>query len=127
MSKLQQEVSKIKTDTDKKGKKPVEDRRVLEQVTNLQSALDKAHVCHEQQKTKGQLTEKQREASARREAQLRSRVDALKVKLDKAEKSVQIQERKACLPDIYASNCKPFAQMSELAASEFQVSLHADG
>lgn len=74
----------------------LDDGNVLEQVTNLQSALDKANASQEQQKTKTMHTEKQREASLRREVQLRSKIDALKGKLEKAEKSVHFHERKVC-------------------------------
>lgn len=92
---LQQEVSRIKADTIKKSKvSKLDGAGVLEQVTNLQSALDKANASQEQQKSKTMQTEKQREASLRREVQLRNKIDALKGKLERAEKSSHFHERK---------------------------------
>lgn len=94
MGQLQQEVSRIKADTATISKPSMEDRNVLEHVTNLPSALDKANASQEQHKHRTVYTEKQREASVRRESQLRSKLDVLKTKLEKAEKSVLFHERK---------------------------------
>lgn len=93
---------RIKNDAAKKAKLVrVDDENVLEPVTNFQSALGKAKASHEQQNTKNTHTDKQREASLRREAQLRSKIEDLKGKLEKAEKSVQVHERRVRhdLPD----------------------------
>lgn len=88
-------MSRIKADAAKKLKpNKLEERTVLEHVTNLQTALDKANSSQVQEKHKSLHTEKQREASLRRESQLRGKVDGLKSKLEKAEKSVQLHERK---------------------------------
>ena len=87
VSKLKTEVMRIKTDSVRKAKQGnVDGRGALEQVTNLQSALDDAKGGHEQLKMQARNAEMQREAAARKEAQLSAEVAALRTKAEDADR-----------------------------------------
>eukprot|EP00892_Ulva_mutabilis_P000682 jgi/Ulvmu1/10614/UM065_0071.1 len=92
--KLQHKVSLIKSDSGKNAKPKLDERNVLEHVTNIQPAQDRANGSQEHHKNRSLQTERHHEASMRRESQLRSKFEGLKIKVEKAEKSVLFQERK---------------------------------
>jgi chromosome segregation ATPase len=86
VSKLKQDVMRIKSENARKTKQGNADGRgALEQVTNLQSALDDAKGGQEQLKMQARNAEMQREAAARKEAQLTKDMAAVLHKLSEAE------------------------------------------
>ena len=84
MSKLKTEVTRIRVEG-KKAKQGHEGRGALDQVTNLQSALDDAKGGHEQLRLAARNAEMQREAAARKEAELKTELSALQMKVKRVE------------------------------------------
>ena len=89
VSKLKTEVTRIKAEGAKRNRQSASDGRgVLEQVTNLQSALDDAKGGQEQLRMHAKNADMQREAASRKEAELIKEVDRLQNRLQAAEAEV---------------------------------------
>lgn len=89
VSKLKLEVTRIRADTGRKAKQGLEGKGVLEQVTNLQSALDDAKGGQEQLKMKAKNAEMQKDAASKRETQLRSEIAGMRGKLEAADEQLE--------------------------------------
>lgn len=99
VSKLKLEVTRIRTDTGRKARQgTAEGKGVLEQVTNLQSALDEAKGGHEQLKMKARNAEMQKEAVSQRETQLKSEISGMRGKLEAADEQVDELRQQVCVP-----------------------------
>jgi chromosome segregation ATPase len=97
---LRLEVTRIKSESSRRAKQGNSDGRgVLDQVTNLQSALDDAKGGQEQLKMQARNAEMQREAAAHKEAQLTSEVNSLRIKLEAVEEEMQDLRQQARLHD----------------------------
>lgn len=88
--KLKVEVTRMKTETSRSQKLgKAEGRGVLEQVSNLQGALEDANGGREQLRMKAHNAETQRAAAQRREAQLQIEMTAVQTKLEIADEEVE--------------------------------------
>ena len=88
--KLKVEVTRMKGEASRSQKLgKAEGRGVLEQVSNLQGALDDAHGGREQLRMKAHNAEAQRAAAQRREAQLQVELTAVQTKLEIADEEVE--------------------------------------
>jgi uncharacterized protein YhaN len=89
VSKLRLEVTRIKAASGQKAKQGKDvGKGVLEQVTNLKSALDDAKGGQEQFKMKARNADAQREAAARKEAQLRAEAASMRAQLEASEEEM---------------------------------------
>lgn len=86
VAKLKSEVTRIKAEGARRHKQSAsEGRGALEQVTNLQSALNDAKGGQEQLRMQAQNAEMQCEAASRKEAELSKEITSLQSKLQSAE------------------------------------------
>jgi chromosome segregation ATPase len=89
VTRLKQEVMRIKADTNRKAKLSKTDSRgVLEQVSNLQNDLDNSKGGNEQLKMRARHAEMQRDAAQRRESQTQAEISAMRTKLDVADEEI---------------------------------------
>lgn len=94
VTKLQQEVKRIRTESSRKGKQKQENRVALEQVHNLQSELSAAHGGQEELKMKAHAMDRKLEAAASREAKLKTELQCAREEIDSLQGEVQKQESK---------------------------------
>jgi chromosome segregation ATPase len=90
VTKLKQEVMRIKAETNRKAKQSKADSRgVLEQVCNLQGHLDSSRGGQEQLRMQARHAEMQHDAAQKREGQMQAEVSAMRTKLDVADEEIE--------------------------------------
>lgn len=94
VTKLQQEVKRIRTESARKGKQKQENRNALEQVENLQSELNAARGGQEEMKMKAHAMDRKLEASADREAKLKTELLCAREQVDSLQNEVYKQQSK---------------------------------
>lgn len=100
VTKLQQEVKRIRIESSRKGKQKQENRNVLEQVNNLQSELSVAHGGQEELKMKAHAMDMKLEAAASREAKVKTELQCAREEVDSLQREVQKQESKVSTPPL---------------------------
>lgn len=98
VTKLHQEVKRIRSESVRKGKQKQENRNVLEQVENLQSELNAAHGGQAEMKRKAVAMDQKMEAACSREAKLKTDLQCAREKVDSLQMEVQKQENKVLTP-----------------------------
>jgi chromosome segregation ATPase len=96
VTKLQQEVTRIKTESNRKVKHKAENRNALEQVENLQNALNAAHGGQEELRMKAHAVERQKEAAVQRETKLKAELGTAREKIENLKNALQKEEYKVC-------------------------------
>ena len=115
VTKLQQEVKRIRTESSRKGKQKQENRVALEQVHNLQSELSAAHGGQEELKMKAHAMDRKLEAAASREAKLKTELQCAREEIDSLQREVQKQENKVpCSTTIIVCGACTFIQAAAL-------------
>jgi DNA repair exonuclease SbcCD ATPase subunit len=106
VTKLQQEVKRIRTESARRGKPKQENREVLQQVENLQSELNAAHGGQEEMRMKAHAMDRKLEAAASREAKLKTELQCARDKADNLQMEVQKQESKVSPPPNLSMTCE---------------------
>jgi hypothetical protein len=97
VTKLKQEVMRIKAETNRKAKQNKADSRgVLEQVSNLQGDLDNSRGGQEQLRMRTRHAEMQRDAAQKREGQIQAEASAMRTKLDIADEEIEKLRCEVC-------------------------------